>query len=799
MNVLIRITLSLCLILTGSLFGQSGPQNLSELTDKFTRNVSHHLQEKVFVDTDKNVYTTGETIWMSAWCVDAAFHTPVELSKVLYVEVMDASGQAWIQEKIRLEAGRGKGQLFLPADLPSGTYTLRAYTSWMKNLDPGLFFHTSIFLYNPLTDESQLTSDSLQSTVSLRFFPEGGNLVNGLSSRIAVEAISPSGPEALAGNIEDSLGNVVAEFQANDNGIGLFEMIPIAGMAYKARYSFQAETLSSPAFPSVLIQGWVLSTRQKDDKWHVSISHTDEAPRGLYLAVQSRGRLRATRSGRTHSGRIFFEIPADSLLPGISQLTLFDEQLRPVCERLIFTPAKPSVQLQVNPLEESVGKRTAFDIKLAHSAREKLDASVSVYKYEPELDLQTHSIVSDLLINSDLTESIPQVDRYLHLADSAALAELDHLLMIRGWRRFDWAEVLSDSPKRLTSPPELYVPTLTGIIKPGKHPLPDKILAISPGQSATIHATRVDSSGRFFLQLSPKLQSGQLLFWRNDLPGEMPDIRLQSPFSSLDLSSSIQQISLPKSTRTFLNTLSYNSQLSNSYLSATHIRGMEMAAKENRVPFYGKPDVRYQLDEYTRFPTMEEVMLEYIREVAIRRSQKERHLYVYDHYASLNAVTSNLMFANPALLMIDGVPLVGAEFVLEFDPLKIEQIHIVYRRFRTGEAAFDGVINLISYGKNFGGQDLPPHINKQLYQALQQTREFYAPVYHTPENIHNRVPDYRSTLLWNSQINIPAGQTLILQGFSGDDTGKYRIEVNGLTPGGIPVHGSSWLEVNEEE
>ncbi len=799
MNALIRIPLFLCLMLAGSLFGQPGSRNLSVLADKFTRNVTHHLQEKVFVDTDKTIYTTGETIWLSAWCVDAAFHTPIDLSKVLYLEVLDTSGQAWIQEKIKLTVGRGTGQLFLSADLPTGTYTLSAYTSWMKNLDPGLFFHTPIFLYNPLTNESQIPSESQESSLSIRFFPEGGNWVNGLNSRVAVETVSPAGPHALTGSIQDSLGKVVAEFQTHDKGIGLFEMIPVAGMTYTVCYTFQGDSLQFPVSPAVLHEGWTLSASQKNGKWIVSASHTDDSPQATYLTVQSRGRMRATRFQVTRSGKAIFEIPGDSLLPGISQITLFDEVLRPVCERLIFTPADSKVQLQVTPQKARVGKRAAFDIQLTHSAVERLDASVSIYKYEAGLDLQTHSIVSNLLINSDLTQAIPRVDRYVHAADSATLTELDHLLMIRGWRRFDWPEVIADSPKRLTSPPELYVPTLTGVINPGNHPLPDKILAISPGQSAAIHATRVDSSGRFFLQLSPKLQSGQLLFWRNDLPGEKPDIRLQSPFSSRNRSAYVHPFSLPESARTFLNTLSYNSQLANSYVSATHIRGTEGEIQENQAPFYGNPDVQYHLDAYTRFPTMEEVMLEYIREVAIRRSQKARHLYVYDHYASLNTVASNLMFSNPALLMIDGVPLVAAESVLEFDPLKVEDIHIVYRRFRTGEAEFDGVINLISYNKNFGGQDLPPHINQQLYQALQQTREFYAPIYDTPENILNRVPDFRSTLLWNSQVNIPTDQPLTLKGFSGDDTGMYRIEVNGLTPGGVPVYGNASLEVTGEE
>lgn len=99
------------------------------------------VAEKLFIHTDQTTYLTGETLWMSAYLVDASWHLPAHLSKVAYVELLSDSGKPALQAKVALQAGRGNGAMFLPASLASGHYLLRAYTRWMRNGEAAFFMN----------------------------------------------------------------------------------------------------------------------------------------------------------------------------------------------------------------------------------------------------------------------------------------------------------------------------------------------------------------------------------------------------------------------------------------------------------------------------------------------------------------------------------------------------------------------------------------------------------------------------------------------------------------------------------
>jgi hypothetical protein len=106
------------------------------------------LQEKMFVHTSRDFFQSGETIWFSIYNVDGRNYHPSSLSKVAYVEVLDSTDKAILQTKIALSDGAGNGSLLLPPQTRSGIYLFRAYTNWMKNFSPELFFSKHIAIAN---------------------------------------------------------------------------------------------------------------------------------------------------------------------------------------------------------------------------------------------------------------------------------------------------------------------------------------------------------------------------------------------------------------------------------------------------------------------------------------------------------------------------------------------------------------------------------------------------------------------------------------------------------------------------
>ena len=92
-----------------------------------------YLQEKIFVHSDKETYITGEICWFKIYNVDAYQHKLSGISKIAYVEVLDAANRSVLQAKVEMTEGTGSGSFLIPSNISSGNYILRAYTSLMKN------------------------------------------------------------------------------------------------------------------------------------------------------------------------------------------------------------------------------------------------------------------------------------------------------------------------------------------------------------------------------------------------------------------------------------------------------------------------------------------------------------------------------------------------------------------------------------------------------------------------------------------------------------------------------------------
>ncbi|MGM9721212.1 MAG: hypothetical protein ACI3YW_01110 [Candidatus Egerieousia sp.] len=112
--------------------------------------------EKTYISTDREIYVSGDKIWCSAFCVDAANGLrPSSLSAIAYVEIVSEDGTLE-SGKIALSEGRGAGTIEIPATAPTGNYRIVAYTAYTKNT-PGfnLQEHISktISIFNTSTKE----------------------------------------------------------------------------------------------------------------------------------------------------------------------------------------------------------------------------------------------------------------------------------------------------------------------------------------------------------------------------------------------------------------------------------------------------------------------------------------------------------------------------------------------------------------------------------------------------------------------------------------------------------------------
>src|SRR6478735_8481803 len=138
--IFLKLVTVLTIITGSSLLLSAQDEFTATLQKNFEEYRMRALQEKVFLHTDKSFYLAGEILWFKAYNVDGYFHKSLDLDKVLYVEVIDKNHKAILQAKIEMKEGNGSGSFVLPTSIQSGSYLVRAYTSWMKNFGPDIFF-----------------------------------------------------------------------------------------------------------------------------------------------------------------------------------------------------------------------------------------------------------------------------------------------------------------------------------------------------------------------------------------------------------------------------------------------------------------------------------------------------------------------------------------------------------------------------------------------------------------------------------------------------------------------------------
>ena len=161
-------------------------------------------REKAYLHFDNTSYYVGDTIWFKAYVTLAEQQTFSQISRPLYVELVDQTGHIADKQIIKLTQGEGNGQFILPPSMLSGYYEVRAYTRWMLAFNEPQYFSRTFPIYQ-LTNsdklERSITTYELSSSMenrpseteeklNVRFFPEGGQLVEGVTSQVAFKAES---------------------------------------------------------------------------------------------------------------------------------------------------------------------------------------------------------------------------------------------------------------------------------------------------------------------------------------------------------------------------------------------------------------------------------------------------------------------------------------------------------------------------------------------------------------------------------------------------------------------------------
>ena len=204
--------------------------------------------------------------------------------------------------------------------------------------------------------------------------------------------------------------------------------------------------------------------------------------------------------------------------------------------------------------------------------------------------------------------------------------------------------------------------------------------------------------------------------------------------------------------------------------------------------FQWKPDRSYVLDEYTRFTTMEEIVIEFIPSLRFRRINNKRYLMIF--------IDENNTFSlGNSLVLLDGIPITDHDIIFRYNPLLVYKIDIFKDKFVFGNRRFEGVVSFTTYKHDYPGLILDETTQIFDYEGTQLRRHFYSPLYPEKSDAQRRMPDYRHTLLWMPDVKTGGQPSLSVPFSTSDLTGTFQITVEGLTKGGKFIRGTSFFNV----
>ena len=204
--------------------------------------------------------------------------------------------------------------------------------------------------------------------------------------------------------------------------------------------------------------------------------------------------------------------------------------------------------------------------------------------------------------------------------------------------------------------------------------------------------------------------------------------------------------------------------------------------------FQWQPDWSYLLDEYTRFTTMEEVVIEFIPGLRFRKMDGVRRLAV------LTEERIGYTIGN-SLVLLDGIPITDHEIIFKYDPLKIRKIDVYKGKYVFGGQIFDGIASFSSYEHNYPGLVVDNSTQFFDYEGTQAQRIFYMPAYRTETEKRSPVPDFRHTLLWRPDIRTNGESSISIPFTTSDLTGDFTITIEGLTRTGEALYATEQFRV----
>lgn len=408
--------------------------------------------EKLHFHFDKEIYLPGETIWFKAYLYGDG--VPSQQSTNLYTALYNESGQLIQKLLLPVFGSSASGSFQVPDTIKGNAVFCRAYTTWMLNFDEDFLFTKAIKILN----SGSVAAPDHQNNISLVFFAEGGDIVEGLANSVAFKATDSRGlPFNVNGTIKNKkTGAAELNFSATHNGMGRFNLIAEEGATYVAEWTDAAGNSQQTMLPAPVKSGISLKTALQDDKVIFNVTSVMAADSFLIMLYQHQ-QVVYSKTVYLEQGVPFTEmIASKNLVAGTAQLTVFSTSVQPLAERVFFIKNSHSNAIaSINIKESSLQKRAKNILEVMAADTVLSNMSLSITDADMN-DGANINIESSLLLSGDVKGYIHN-PAYYFSGDKDAAANLDLVMLTNGWRRYNWMAMQNGVQPLIKYPADNYL------------------------------------------------------------------------------------------------------------------------------------------------------------------------------------------------------------------------------------------------------------------------------------------------------------------------------------------------------
>jgi hypothetical protein len=801
-----------------SSFAQNDSSFLSRALNSLKSNSEKNPVEKVYLQLDKSYYAAGDDIWFKAYVTAGSKHELSGISGILNVELIDYKGSIERSIKLPLVSGLTWGDFKLPDTLNAGNYRIRAYTNWMRNAGNEYFYDRTISIGNTIfhtafanndhkriNQNKQRTENAIPSSnkINVQFFPESGNLVYGISSKIAFKAVGDDGlGKDIKGVVVDEQNQEITSFSSRHLGMGVFNLLPVRGKMYKARIIYPDGSEKSIDLPVPLIKGYVLHINNTDSlNIEVKIDASrdlieENANNGINLIAQSSGEIYYAAKSKSVSSSFTAIIPKSKFPSGIVQFTLFSAAGEPLNERLAFIQNPDQLNLSVSASEKVYASRGKMKISMGakndqdKSAFGNFSVAVTDETNAPVNEIAESTIFSNLLLTSDIKGYIEKPNYYFTSINEQTKEDLDVLMLTQGYHRFEWKQILTNNFAPIVYQPESSL-EITGHLKTlGGKPIPQgKVSLLSSSHGFFMLDTVTDAQGYFaFKNLQFKDSVKFVVQSKTNKNKNNVEIALDSispalitqnknlPDQKINIDT-VLSVYLANSRSVYNEQVKYGIGDHTKALKEVKIRAKKILPNSSNLNGPGNADqVLLAKDINTGCAAIANCLIGKLIGVYFKYNPLEGFYYPITYRSGVPVEMK---------IMVDGM-IMDAETLNTLPPEIVESVEVLRNGSKTsfyGTDANNGLILINTIKGNYTGAASKPNIVAFAPKGYYKAREFYSPQYDDPKT-NTQMADLRSTIYWNPNIASDKEGKATFEYFNADTKGTYRVVVEGIDNNG---------------